>query len=302
MLLIGGVVLLAGVLAQAQEPVFTGPGMMYFQKGPGYNYVYSTNIGDKELVKGAPYSATAVTESTQVLSDGNRIVNKSTTFQARDGEGRMRREMTNISSLPGGLPKLVTISDPVAKTETMLNERNQTARVMKGGEHGKTVFIERMGTKGTEDKGSTENAPGDVHRAMAFYNTAVSVDSSVSTEKIKAKTDAEQFMVQAHAMQGDVKHEDLGTQVIEGVSCTGTRETRTIAAGTIGNERPIEITSETWRSADLHLIVLSKHNDPRFGETVYKLTDIKRDEPDAALFQVPSGYKILENESPLLKP
>jgi hypothetical protein len=100
----------------------------------------------------------------------------------------------------------------------------------------------------------------------------------------------------------ETRHEDLGSQVIEGIACTGTRETRTIAADAIGNERPIEITSEFWRSADLHLIVLSKHNDPRTGETVYKLTDLKRDEPDPALFQVPSNYKVIENETPRLKP
>ena len=43
-----------------------------------------------------------------------------------------------------------------------------------------------------------------------------------------------------------VKHEDLGTQTIEGVSAQGKRETVTIPAGQIGNERPIEIVSETW--------------------------------------------------------
>ncbi len=51
------------------------------------------SLGGK-LVKGAPYSAQAVTESTQVLSDGNRIVNKSVASVYRDSEGRTRREQT----------------------------------------------------------------------------------------------------------------------------------------------------------------------------------------------------------------
>ena len=89
----------------------------------------------------------------------------------------------------------------------------------------------------------------------------------------------------------NLKRESLGTQVIEGVTAEGTRVTRTIPAGTIGNEKPLVITAETWRSAELQIVVLSKRSDPRFGETVYKLTDIRRGEPDPSLFQVPKDAK-----------
>jgi hypothetical protein len=89
-----------------------------------------------------------------------------------------------------------------------------------------------------------------------------------------------------------VKHEDLGTQTIEGVSAQGKRETVTIPAGQIGNERPIEIVTETWFSPELHTMVLRKHSDPRMGDSTYRLTDIKRAEPDASLFQPPAGTKV----------
>jgi hypothetical protein len=89
-----------------------------------------------------------------------------------------------------------------------------------------------------------------------------------------------------------VKHEDLGTQTIEGVSAQGKRETVTIPAGEIGNERPIEIVTETWFSPELHTMVLRKHSDPRLGDSTYRLTDIKRNEPDASLFQPPAGAKV----------
>ncbi|MBK8305411.1 MAG: hypothetical protein IPK98_19355 [Chloracidobacterium sp.] len=48
--------------------------------------------GDK-VVKGQPFSADAVSESVQTLSDGNRIVHNSTTKLYRNGEGRFRREI-----------------------------------------------------------------------------------------------------------------------------------------------------------------------------------------------------------------
>src|SRR6266851_2765541 len=65
---------------------FQGP------EGPGtggntFTFVNSEFSFDK-LVKGAPYSAQAVTEMTQILSDGNRIVNTSSAAVYRDGQGR----------------------------------------------------------------------------------------------------------------------------------------------------------------------------------------------------------------------
>ncbi len=72
----------------------------------------------------------------------------------------------------------------------------------------------------------------------------------------------------------------------------GTRITRTIPAGSVGNEQPIVITTETWYSPDLKVLVMTKTNDPRMGETTYRLTNIQRSEPPANLFQVPDDYTV----------
>src|SRR5262249_7359023 len=93
--------------------------------------------------------------------------------------------------------------------------------------------------------------------------------------------------------------ESLGTQTIEGVACEGTRVTRTIAAGEIGNEQPINIVSERWYSPDLQTVVLDKQSDPRFGETVFRLTNINRNEPARSLFEVPADYTIKETVAPM---
>jgi len=89
-------------------------------------------------------------------------------------------------------------------------------------------------------------------------------------------------------LPGEVKHETLGTQMMQGVWVEGSRTTRTIAAGTVGNEHPFDITSEEWYSPDLHVVMLKKQNDPRTGETILRLTDIKRVEPDPLMFHVPA--------------
>jgi hypothetical protein len=101
--------------------------------------------------------------------------------------------------------------------------------------------------------------------------------------------------------------EDLGKQIIEGVEAEGSRTKVTIPAGEIGNERPIEIISERWYSPELQLVVMTRHSDPRSGETTYKLININRGEPAKTLFEVPADYTIKSgmqmgpNAMPLLR-
>jgi len=90
----------------------------------------------------------------------------------------------------------------------------------------------------------------------------------------------------------DASKVDLGTQTVEGVPAQGTRVTHTIPAGQMGNDLPIVITTETWFSPALKVLVLSKSSDPRMGETTYKLTGIQRSEPAASLFLVPDDYTV----------
>jgi hypothetical protein len=82
--------------------------------------------------------------------------------------------------------------------------------------------------------------------------------------------------------------------MIEGVEADGHRTTVTIPAGQIGNERPIEVVSESWYSPQLKTLVMSKQNDPRMGETTYKLTNIQLIEPLPSMFEPPAGYTIQE--------
>jgi hypothetical protein len=90
------------------------------------------------------------------------------------------------------------------------------------------------------------------------------------------------------------KTEDLGVQVMQGVNVQGKRVTRAIPAGQEGNEKEIDVVTETWFSADLQAVVMSKTSDPRYGESVYQLSAITRAEPDPALFAVPSDYAVKE--------
>ena len=94
------------------------------------------------------------------------------------------------------------------------------------------------------------------------------------------------------AREDNARNESLGKQAIEGVDAEGTRKTVEIPAGEIGNERPIETVFERWYSPELQVVVMTKHSDPRFGETTYRLTNINRSEPARELFEVPADYTV----------
>jgi hypothetical protein len=94
-------------------------------------------------------------------------------------------------------------------------------------------------------------------------------------------------------LSNDVQTDQLGTKTIDGYPATGQKVTRTIAAGEIGNQKPIAVVTERWFSTDLQLPVMIVHTDPMMGTATTKVTSVTRGEPDASLFQVPPDYKIV---------
>jgi hypothetical protein len=98
---------------------------------------------------------------------------------------------------------------------------------------------------------------------------------------------------QAKRMSAAVQEQQLGSKTIDGVQAEGRRAIRTIPAGEIGNEKPIEVVTERWFSTELQIPMLITHTDPMMGTVTTKVTSLTRGEPDASLFQVPSDYKIV---------
>ena len=84
----------------------------------------------------------------------------------------------------------------------------------------------------------------------------------------------------------------LGERKLEGETVAGRRIEATIPAGAMGNPQDIRMSSEQWYGKDLQVVVEATYKDPRTGETKYRLRDIDRAEPDAALFRVPDNYRV----------
>lgn len=257
-------------------------------------FIASESFGGK-VVKGAPYSAEAVTESIQTLGDGNRIINRITSSVYRDSEGRTRREQTlkGFGVFGKGEEPLQTtfINDPVAGVTYSLDARTNTARKSVpfrfelGGKQG----VEGQHFEFKIDRGATATGTGPTRRMI------LTAPSEVDHVTVRTEANAGPgYVFRTNPGSNNEVKQELGKQIIEGVEAEGTRTTITIPAGEIGNERPIEIVSERWYSPELQLVVMSRHSDPRTGETTYKLTNINRAEPAKSLFEVPGGYTIKE--------
>jgi hypothetical protein len=240
----------------------------------------------------------------QVLADGNRIVRRSASRVYRDGKGRTRREELG----PDGQVLTIAISDPANGTNFMFDPALNVAH-----RAGVATFTSSAGVAG----GTASNK--EITLTISPDAKAHAEMKTVQEAELKARQHADQAAA-AHA--GTKSHvtgetttisavgpitwvaagsagtsspatkEDLGEQVIEGVAAKGTRTTTVIPAGAIGNEQPITVTSEEWFSPDLNVLVMTKHADPRSGETTYRLTGITRGEPDASLFELPAGVTI----------
>src|SRR2546421_11056998 len=118
-----GIIIMAAVTAlHAQEPSGGAEQKFKIVTGGTFGFVSEQLIGGAPI-KGAPYSAQAVTETTQTLADGNRIVQKATSIVYRDSLGRERRE----ESLPLIGSQIISISDPVAGVNYSLNTKEHVA-------------------------------------------------------------------------------------------------------------------------------------------------------------------------------
>jgi hypothetical protein len=271
LLVLVAIVMSAG-LVRAQDPVTIpsrqgAPIMGLGQSpsrgvGPGAPNVGTISLEGVDVGKpvlNVPYSAEAVTEVIQILADGNRIEQRISAIVARDSRGRTRREQHGIALgalVAHGDSPIVTITDPTTGTHLNLNHELKVAR--------------RSQSMGSSHPRLSSGAGGEVVGGDAGFATTES-SPAVRTRK-------------------------LGTKEVEGVRVEGTETTVTMRSGAMGNRLPIQLISERWYSPELKVVVMTRRTDPRFGETRFRLTNIVRAEPPAHLFEVPSDFRIEDQQ------
>jgi hypothetical protein len=255
-------------------------------------------------VKGAPYSGEEVNETNQVLADGTRIHRETSATVYRDSEGRTRRET----------PDNIIINDPVANTTYILNPKTMTGQKLTtmvqfssfrkagtavggGGAGTISTFEMKMESDGGSPVIALNGEPLDPNKLQALMAHAKTTgDNAVFTSDTMVTTHVMGGAMAGPMMAKKMAGEPMGKRTIEGVDAEGTQTVNTIKAGSIGNDRDIQVTGESWYSPELQMTVMSKHSDPRTGEESFRLININRNEPAAYLFQVPAGYTINGSE------
>ena len=320
--------------------------------------MFAPRMSSAKLVKGAPYTAEMITETTQTLADGNTITRKKTGLVFRDGEGRTRQETS-----ADGKAASIFITDPVEGKHYVLTPGSKKAitipRIAAFDTKEKHKQVIRVG--GTEVRiedgkvfiDGKETVPGNIEltsksgKKVVVADGKVTIDGkemahfagpgNVTVKRFDGPDGSHREEVRVHVVRsGDEKlaplpptpplpppasgglaplppmppmpgiqtmrfestaklgkgvTTSLGTKDFDGVKAEGKSTVWTIPAGEIGNKNPINVVSESWYSPDLKVTVQSRYSDPRTGETVYRLANIRRTEPAADLFKVPEDYK-----------
>lgn len=224
-------------------------------------------------IKNAPFSAVVVTQYDRVIGTGNHIHRETRGKVYRDDQGRVRTETEFSTPGNGGEQFLrVTILDPIQHTVIHLDPRNKVATVTHTG----------------QSMSASDSAPP--RHGITLGGTPINDSGQPAGPPVRIQTDHS-----AANAGAAVKTETLGSKSIEGVETVGTKTTRTIAPGAMGNEQPVVSVSDSWYSRDLQIVVLNETDDGQSGHTMMKLVDVVRSEPNSQLFVIPQDYTVKES-------
>ena len=183
---------------------------------------------------------------------------------------------------PGTLAPLDTEPRPVVVLKDVVRQRDDQGR------ESSQVEVRVVRVEAGEGAAPRASGPGDGRAAAG--SALLPLPPMPPLPPLPPLPGAVSWRAQTVAPRGPGVATPLGTREIEGVRANGERTTWTIEAGRIGNEKPIVITRDVWTAPELMLTVLTRDQDPRSGETSYRLVNLRRGEPEAALMRVPADY------------
>jgi len=277
-----------------------GPMTVHFD-GLTHDARSGVTVMRSNTVKNAPYSAQMVTERSQALADGNQIATRHTTMTYRDSAGRTRQERRDDK----GDVITVTINDPVSGTSLILHPQDRTA-VRVNPSTTARAKIDQMRKDGTLPDGGQDiivkrvQGIDDAERQRIQRDVRIQVSKALADNGTALRDVQMQVAPLMNGAFADLKWstrattKDLGTRDFGGIKAEGKLRSYEIPAGAIGNRNAIVVSDETWTAPDLQVTVYTKHSDPRSGDVVFRLENIKREEPAAALFTVPADYTVRE--------
>lgn len=239
---------------------------------------------DPPTVKNAPYSAEMITTFDRMLPSGKYIHGETHGKAFRDSQGRTRKDADAVGS-SGMDPKavFVLIIDPVARCNITLDSRTRTAEVYPW-----LASVKRSSAPGSP-RPDAAALPGGSAVASPTTPGGSPATGGIPSDGIASAG------VTAKALTT----EDLGTREMEGLTVSGLKLTHPAKASPGGDGQAGTVVIMRWESKDLQILVDNETDDPQRGHTATRLVHIVRTEPDAALFQIPSGYTVTDHRPKL---
>ena len=220
-------------------------------------------ISSFRYVTGAPYSSQESNESKRTLQDGTHTSSKFTgPLIYRDSKGRMRTEQSVYGRRPdNGLPKS---PDDFTVVEI----------------HDPVAGFEYILDPVTHVAHRVTFNPGAPDKFTSATLRPPGSPSSFTTPSGLT-----------------ISEQTLGPEAMFGAAAVGVRRTNTDPARASG-EQPVASTSETWLDPKTGVILLRKDDNPLGNGTTMTMLSYSNAEPDAALFQIPEGYKVADETGP----
>lgn len=246
-----------------------------------------------EPVKGAPYSAEAITE----FASGGTTTLRTITRIYRDSEGRERREEsldTQTTQNPAAQrPPTISIFNPVDGSNYTLNVLQHTAvRMPLPGAQRSGASFAGGGGPGIQPTITFTPAPGPAGDGAQSPQVVIQQGNHLEVTGPSLSPGPPPLPKQPEGR----RVETLEPKIIEGLRAEGVRIIEPVPVNS-GGRQAGEIVTETWTSPELKITLLNQRTDPRGGDMSYRLTQISRSEPDAKLFQIPEGYTVQEMPS-----
>ncbi len=213
------------------------------------------------VIIGQPFRAEVNARLVESKSNGIKIVSEYHGIAARDSQGRVFREQLASPQVPDADGRgaafnahAVSVVDPLTKIETKWDDLSKVAY-----QSAPTQF-------------STIRQPLD----------RCEMDQTGYTAARNYPNDKNQ------------RSESLGERVIQGILTRGCRVYTLIPAGSNNDKSSFTIIDESWTSPELRVVLLHIRRNPNGEDEITQLDNITRREPDAAIFQPPPDYRVLD--------
>ena len=236
------------------------------------------DLAEMKRVRGVPFCADAELEQNLLQADGHRVQRRQLSRHCRDSEGRTRIEMQVAGQWR------VFLHDPLTQERWLLDPQDKMAEKLQ------SPTADR-----SKDVSGWTKAKNRVRLWGQQLADWISGDGGPAAPAKGPAVEWPAPPTMQWMARGQGQSQALPGREIDGIQVVGELTTWSVTVrseGSVVRERPIQISREVWTSPELGLTLASRDADPRQGETLYRMRNVVRTEPDPALFNVPADFKL----------